>query len=84
MKSNLCKPAHLVTLCQYIQMRREGDFIEAKNFTRTYLGFDSISSDELNALCQLAIDYLILPNESIYWSMGEIIFVINPQQELEV
>ncbi len=71
---NTCKPKNVVRLCHYIQDRRDGDFIESRNWKVDYLGFERISQSELDNLCLLAYSYLLEDGEDIMNSMGEIIF----------
>lgn len=60
---------------QWINDVSTGEMIEARDYTRTYLGFPSVSQADLLMLCTLTNLYLAHVHSRWYvqYSMGEII-----------
>lgn len=75
MNGSTVKAEHLVRLTRWLHDLSEGEMIEDKNYKKNYLGFKSISQNELDELCQLANTYLLDTFSGFFIgnSMGEII-----------
>ena len=69
------RPQHLRRLCQWLEELNNGEMIEGPNWSRNYLGFDSITQQELDTLALLANGFLINYRDGFLLgnSMGEII-----------
>lgn len=75
MNGRTVKAEHLVRLTRWLHDLSKGEMIEDKNYKKNYLGFKSISQNELDELCQLANTHLLDTFSGFFIgnSMGEII-----------
>jgi len=71
------RTGNIIRLCEYIHDKRSGEMIESKGFTKTYLGFESISQQELDQLCLFAKEYVLKSHEDIANHMGEIYLKVD-------
>ena len=74
----------LATALQWRDDVASGEMIETFAYTRTYLGFNQISQQELNAICDAANLYYTQMDSPlrISNSMGELIPGLAPQRKL--
>jgi hypothetical protein len=71
---NMQHTNNLVLVMKWREAIEKEDFVESKNYTRNYMGFDKISQKELDSLCRAANEGFKLKGSNLRVAnhMGEV------------